>query len=573
MNLEEEIIKTLIKFCEYYKIDINSLENFEYGGANIVKKCCFNQKEIVIKFYRKNYYFDLINYTIKKLNNRVIKTIKMIDKFSINNFYVVVCNFEKGIHKQNISKKSIDKIIEVITILSSISTKSLDKDKYSIFNKYNTYKNYFLQNKCKKITNQVIETILKKDKINRFNKNNDNLVIVHGDLSPTNILWYKNTLTLIDFDECCLAPKEYELASFLIKYSFHNGIMNLNKAKTIIDEFKEQIIDFDIKKLKKWVDFYVIKVLLEKLYYYESIGVDIESDLHKKDYWCWWYSLLQNNEFSELFNENMVLNYNIIEQIKNNNNKIVYLAKKNSNKYIIKIQNGVLCDSDYREQKLLKLLSATINVPNIYKMINKNNKKYKIYTFIEGENKCENISITELKICINEVHKLSKKLESISSKICYPEGNIIEKLKTFYNSNNENFIKNKILYLLNNKMFLRNIAEDKKIIIHDDLHRENILFFNKKIGIIDFEGLKKYPKTMQLASFITMFSLAEYKQQDNAYIINQWNEKVNIKFLYQLILFRLIKGYTYFVTEEVDKRELWRKELLKKRIIEWSDKL
>lgn len=40
----------------------------------------------------------------------------------------------------------------------------------------------------------------------------------------------------------------------------------------------------------------------------------------------------------------------------------------------------------------------------------------------------------------------------------------------------------------------------------------------------------------------------------NDYIINQWHEKVNIKFLYQLILIRLIKGCAYFVTEKIDKR-------------------
>ena len=36
--------------------------------------------------------------------------------------------------------------------------------------------------------------------------------------------------------------------------------------------------------------------------------------------------------------------------------EIKYYFYSQYNKYIIKIQNGVLCDSDYREQKLLKLL-------------------------------------------------------------------------------------------------------------------------------------------------------------------------------------------------------------------------
>ena len=124
--------------------------------------------------------------------------------------------------------------------------------------------------------------------------NSNNCCIVHGDLSYENILWKNNIPYLIDFDECCFAPKEYEYANFLIKNCFIKNKFNVTLAKKIIKAAKYNNVD--ILNLKYNFYLYIIKVIIEKIYYHLLLGLDLESEEQKKDYWKWWYYLLLNDK-------------------------------------------------------------------------------------------------------------------------------------------------------------------------------------------------------------------------------------------------------------------------------------
>ena len=52
----------------------------------------------------------------------------------------------------------------------------------------------------------------------------------------------------------------------------------------------------DILNLKYNFYLYIIKVIIEKIYYHLLLGLDLESEEQKKDYWKWWYYLLLNDK-------------------------------------------------------------------------------------------------------------------------------------------------------------------------------------------------------------------------------------------------------------------------------------
>ena len=103
---------------------------------------------------------------------------------------------------------------------------------------------------------------------------------------------------LIDFDEAILGPIEYELASFLIKNCFENGVFNYDYASIIIKFYKS--MNYSISDIEKFCHFYIIKVLLEKLYYSYLYGLNLESNSQKKDYWLWWYKLLETIHIKDI---------------------------------------------------------------------------------------------------------------------------------------------------------------------------------------------------------------------------------------------------------------------------------
>ena len=265
--------------------------------------------------------------------------------------------------------------------------------------------------------------------------------------------------------------------------------------------------------------------------------------------------------------------HKILKTLKTDKTKSVLLIMINNVKYILKIDAGNINESDINEKELLDYLKEYVNVPLIKEMGQlDNNSKYKIYTFTTG-NLNQKINYENTNICCKNVYMMYKKLQSYSKNSNYPFGNIDDKLTFFRDSCKNDSIKRIIINLQNDNYFKLKINSEKAIIIHDDLHRGNILWNKKNIGIIDFEGLKRYPQTMQLASFITLFGLLEDYKFNYKDILDLWPDKIDLKYLNQLILFRLLKAYNYFELNSVDKENEWRKKIIIKRIYEWSEKL
>ena len=71
----------------------------------------------------------------------------------------------------------------------------------------------------------------------------------------------------------------------------YNKLLDYNYAAKIIKFYKTNA--YSLSTIKNYCYFYIIKVLLEKLYYSNLYDLNLESNSQKKDYWLWWYNLLK----------------------------------------------------------------------------------------------------------------------------------------------------------------------------------------------------------------------------------------------------------------------------------------
>lgn len=107
-----------------------------------------------------------------------------------------------------------------------------------------------------------------------------------------------------------------------------------------------------------------------------------------------------------------------------------------------------------------------------------------------------------------------------------------------------------------------NIA--KYVLVHNDLHRYNILFEYQKIAFLDFDGLKLCPELLQPASFIATCFLLEDNSIEIENILKCWPDKINMNIVKKLILYRLLYGLSFF--DKISNCNKTDKEIRKKYI-------
>ncbi len=122
----------------------------------------------------------------------------------------------------------------------------------------------------------------------------------------------------------------------------------------------------------------------------------------------------------------------------------------------------------------------------------------------------------------------------------------MKKLYEYLTIFKENKYVNIVMNLISDENFWNYLDNQEKIIVLDDLHRDNIIFNGDgTITFIDFTCLKKYPKDYQLASLIVNLMVL-YDVNKIYFIINDCPEKVDLEYVNKLIIFRIIKGLAYY---------------------------
>jgi len=111
-------------------------------------------------------------------------------------------------------------------------------------------------------------------------------------------------LYVIDFDESIVAPKEYEIITTVIKVCFKYKDFDIKTASKILKVYFS-LNNTSVEKLKTIWDFYILKVIIEKIALYQMEKIDIYDERQLKDSWEYWYKLLQNKELKDQIFENV----------------------------------------------------------------------------------------------------------------------------------------------------------------------------------------------------------------------------------------------------------------------------
>ncbi len=555
ISIYNEVIKKFAENKEIkdicIKLKLKNIKKMKNGGANHVIKCTYKNREVIVKFYHKlkKYNYDLIKYILAK----DVNCNKLIDFYSFKTYKVGIFSYIDGKIRRYFSEKQIDQIFVECKKINIEIEPNFFID--TIYNKVDFY-----YRKLKNIDNPIIKNIIKKYEeidVDKFDGN----VVIHGDLSYKNIIWNKKVY-LIDFDEVIKGPFEYEAASFLIKNCFDKGYFDINYAQKIIFYYRSH--NFDLNKVKKYYYYFIIKVLFEKFYYNHLYSLNLESDSQKKDYWQWWYQLLNNDTIVQVLFCPKWKNFKFVRELKNDFKSKIDILELNDKLYVRKCTINSNLQYTKNEQAILCNLEGYINViPLIYYYKNKENYIVKYYTYLgDKKNKISD------KILIENVYKLSERMEMISNYILCKNETILNKLFSFYETIKNNEVKSIIKLMINDKDLHERLNKEKQIIIHDDLNDTNIIMNNGEIYFIDYDNLKKYPKSMQLVSFLTLYYLCNDKNIPWDIVSKYFN--IDMLYFNKLVEFRLIKLYNYYEKIDLNFEDEKRMNLVYKLIKEYG---
>ena len=293
-NYNSTMIKSVFK--DDIKEEITDLKRIEGGIANIVYLVTTPKNKYVAKIYRKCIDRKATEEFIKVCNKNNISVLNSINStfYEIGNSCLCIYEYIEGKHIKKLTNPQIESIIDFIKI-----DKTTDIKCNTLLDKVNFYYDELRNMETKKVDRNIIDELLRRYmKLQNYSIFYDN-EIIHGDLTPTNIIWNDKGFTIIDLDEATIFTKLYDLVVFAIKFSKTGKDIDIKLAKKILKPF-DKYTKIDIINI--W-NFYILKVLMEKIYLYEIGKIDLLDEVQKQDNWEDWYSILNNGVIEDILNK------------------------------------------------------------------------------------------------------------------------------------------------------------------------------------------------------------------------------------------------------------------------------
>lgn len=253
----------------------------------------------------------------------------------------------------------------------------------------------------------------------------------------------------------------------------------------------------------------------------------------------------------------------------------VYIMETADGKYVVKIKDRPIQKEDILEKYLLRKISPEFgSVPSVLNLSNTEKGSVKILDFVNGEHKYGKLTEEETKILTDKIKQMHELLKDISIDH-FKKIDLYEMIKESYLNSNNEYIKKAANEILLDKRNVIKMKNSQKCLVHMDLNRDNILFYQntEKMGvnIIDWEGIKVLPKEYQLASFLASSILIEEGEMDEIIkIAYRFDKNIDKDYIIYLMKIRVFTGLYYFAenkNEYTKRNPLVSKEILKKYFI------
>lgn len=300
-------IKTILSTTAYKDAEIYSYKHLTGGLMNTIWRVDTSLGQIIIKIYDLDRNLTTANKTMRKWKNFVNVPEPIHEqeiKYEGKN--VLVYRYIPG---EEISHPNHHQLEQITNIIRA-TTHQVDVIEEKDVVKYKIVENQYQA--LKKMTETKIDQVVVQDIIKGYEEIKEEVekrsrYTGHHDLNHGNILWsYGQLFGVIDFDEASICTKEYELVVFATKHCMIEDRFDKYYLYEILKQYYGTLTEEILNDYRLTFKFYTLKVLFEKIYYYQMNIVDIYDERQIRDNWNWWYQLYRNvDEIMDGMKENL----------------------------------------------------------------------------------------------------------------------------------------------------------------------------------------------------------------------------------------------------------------------------
>ena len=264
--------------------------SIEKGGvANIVFKVVTEKDIYIIKKYLYHYHFHLSQKLYDIYEKNGIGVIKPINHELIEYENFTYNVFEYKDHENRNFEISSDYLLSLITTPRRADEQpDLIKKCYQY---YERLKNIHCDESSLYSEISYVTHLFSKIKDEEIFKEQ---FLNHGDLSRDNMIYSDDKIYLIDFDETTVSSFLYDFAVIVVKQFVNHDRFDFKKYEELKDKLMNQHSEYKENDFVNIIEFYLVKILMEKFYFHELGKINLFSKKQQEDNYQKYYRLLSD---------------------------------------------------------------------------------------------------------------------------------------------------------------------------------------------------------------------------------------------------------------------------------------
>lgn len=276
---------------------MNELKVMRLGNSNInnVYKISFENRDYVLRI--SNYDNRFESAVLKQLKTENINCPNIIETFSTDNKYIIICDYINGQCPEEIDMLTMEKLILEVKKLHKIKFKYENGENINCENidKLKEYYNVAIEseylNKDKDFISDCIRRVDDKLRLDTLSTN-----IVHSDIKPENIMVDDNEVYLIDFGNAYIGNRLIDIIRIVMWFFMRYDNYDLEKIQKVINMYfnnNDKLTTEELNSIDELLKFCLLYNLLKDIYLFEN-------NVLKKEYIescsLKWLEALKNNE-------------------------------------------------------------------------------------------------------------------------------------------------------------------------------------------------------------------------------------------------------------------------------------